>query len=404
MTEVDLYTNPAAMEPMFPDEEALEDLVIGVIRESAALSRMLHPTTRGPVVEMLRTINSYYSNLIEGHGTHPYDIERAMREEYSDEPAERALQLESRAHIEVERLIDERIEAELDMNICSPEFLCWIHQELYTRMPDEFRWVEDPKSGERMEVVPGALREHNVVAGRHVAPAHEAVGRFLARSSEVYNPSSLGDTRRVLAFAASHQRLLWIHPFPDGNGRVARLYTHAYAHKAGIASRGLWTVSRGLARRHEAYVVALEAADAGRWDDYDGRGNLSERGLNEFCKFFLETCRDQITYMSTMLDLRNLDRRIRGYVQLRFAGVVDEPKLRPEAEYLLTAAMHLGGIERREVSRLSGLGPRTARSLVSELTKEGLLYSDTPKGTLKLGLPMTAAEYYFPRLYSGSEA
>lgn len=57
-----------------------------------------------------------------------------------------------------------------------------------------------------------------------------------------------GKAKRVLAMATAHHRFNWIHPFPDGNGRVSRLMSHAMAHKAGIGAHGLWSISRGLAR------------------------------------------------------------------------------------------------------------------------------------------------------------
>jgi Fic family protein len=52
-------------------------------------------------------MNCYYSNLIEGHDTHPRDIDRALHKDYSTEPRKRALQLEAVAHIEVQKAIDE---------------------------------------------------------------------------------------------------------------------------------------------------------------------------------------------------------------------------------------------------------------------------------------------------------
>ena len=51
-------------------------------------------------------MNCYYSNLIEGHDTHPHDIERALiQADYSIDPAKRALQYEAVAHIEVQQII-----------------------------------------------------------------------------------------------------------------------------------------------------------------------------------------------------------------------------------------------------------------------------------------------------------
>ena len=72
---------------------------------------------------MFRSINSYYSNLIEGHNTHPVDIERALREDYSADPAKRALQLESRAHIELQEAIEKRLAHEPELQICCCRFL-----------------------------------------------------------------------------------------------------------------------------------------------------------------------------------------------------------------------------------------------------------------------------------------
>lgn len=395
-----IYTSPTSMEPLFPERGALEDRVLEVVREAAALGGALHPMTRRRVVEMLRTINSYYSNLIEGHGTHPYDIERAMEGDYSEEPAERALQQEGRAHVEVDRLVEERLDADTAANPCAASFLRWIHAEFYGRMPDELRRVDGVSSTDTLPVEPGALRDREVVAGRHVAPSHEALSAFLDRFAEAYRPDRLGEIERVLAFAASHHRLLWIHPFLDGNGRVARLFSGAYAQRAELGGHGLWTVSRGLARDRSAYMRALAGADADREDEYDGRGNLSRRGLTAFCRYFLDTCLDQIRYMGSVLDLEGLEDRVEGYVHLRSEGMIPgRRELRVEAKHLLVEVLRGGELRRGEAGRVTGLHPRTARDVVSGLVEEGLLWSKTPKGALRLGLPMHAVEYWFPRLF-----
>jgi hypothetical protein len=85
-----MYHKPAHMEPLLPSGATeLEDLAREVVSRSAALGGQLHQVTQQAVVELLRLINSYYSNLIEGHSTHPIDIERAMRSEYSSDPSKR---------------------------------------------------------------------------------------------------------------------------------------------------------------------------------------------------------------------------------------------------------------------------------------------------------------------------
>jgi hypothetical protein len=57
-------------------------------------------------------MNSYYSNLIEDHSTHPLDIERALRKDFSKEPAKRVLQMESAAHVATQAAIEDRLATE----------------------------------------------------------------------------------------------------------------------------------------------------------------------------------------------------------------------------------------------------------------------------------------------------
>ena len=102
-----MYDRISHMEPLFPfGDPGLEDMAREIVGRSAALGNCLNPLSQRPVIELLRLINSYYSNLIEGHSTHPVDIERAMGNDYSGEPAKRDLQLESIAHVDCQRKIE----------------------------------------------------------------------------------------------------------------------------------------------------------------------------------------------------------------------------------------------------------------------------------------------------------
>ena len=112
--------------------------------------------------------------------------------------------------------------------------------------------------------------------------------------------------------AAAHHRILWIHPFLDGNGRVARLISHALFRRQGVGS-SFWAVSRGLARNVTDYKGLLMAADRPRTGDTDGRGKLSEEALFQFCRFFLKVSIDQVRFMQSILDPTNLLRRIELY-------------------------------------------------------------------------------------------
>jgi Fic family protein len=402
MSEDLLYSRISHMEPMLPDygrNGELSNLAIEVMRRASSLSARLHPVTRRGVVELVRSMNSYYSNLIEGHHTHPADIERALAKDFSNETAKRAMQMESAAHVEVQRLIEQRLERDHDLDIWGADFLCWIHKEFYDRLPAEFLVLKTDQGEKRVE--PGQLREDEVTVGHHLAPAASSLKSFLTRFKEVYGGKGLNQTDSIVAVAASHHRLAWIHPFLDGNGRVTRLFTHAFLIKTRIDGHGMWTVTRGLARNREAYLAALAGADAHRQGDYDGRGSLSDKGLQDFCSFFLRVALDQIEYMSGLLELDGMMKRIEGYV----ARQVHLGELQAESFNLLREAFLRGEIPRGEAARITGKPERSARRILKDLVNKSLLISDSEKGPVRLVFPAKVAAYYFPFLYpEGVEA
>jgi Fic family protein len=179
----------------------------------------------------------------------------------------------------VQRIIDR---GEAPAPVVSVEFILWVHREFCSRLPEDLLWVENPQTHERQRVVPGELRKQQVRIGRHIPPAATELQAFLARFAEVYASPGLSRLRKIIAVAASHHRLAWIHPFLDGNGRVARLFSHACLRELGIRSE-VWAISRGLARSVAEYKSQLMAADEPRRGDLDGRGNLTQAGLVEFC-------------------------------------------------------------------------------------------------------------------------
>jgi len=123
------YDKISYMESLLPvGDFGIEDKSREIVARSAALGGHLHPISQRPIMELLRIINSYYSNLIEGHSTHPVDIERAMRHDYAEDPAKRDLQLESQAHVNCQMKIEERLRSEPDLNVASAEFITWVHK------------------------------------------------------------------------------------------------------------------------------------------------------------------------------------------------------------------------------------------------------------------------------------
>ena len=391
---VELYDNVSAMEPMMPSEpmsRELEDMAVDVHRKASALAGRVHPSVALAIGDLVRSMNCYYSNLIEGHDTHPRDIDRALAEDFSVEESKRNLQKEAKAHITVQRMIDE---GALRSEIVSKKFICEIHERFYVNMPESFCQVGNPDTGEQVRIVPGAIRAHTVSVGRHVPPSHDALENFLGRFATAYLPDRLSKTRQVVAAAASHHRLLWIHPFVDGNGRVARLFSHAYLREIDVGS-SLWSVSRGLARHHEEYKRRLARADMVRQGDWDGRGNLSHDSLIEFCRFFLLLCIDQMDFMSDLLELGRLLPRMEAYVQ----DEVREGRLPGGAFVILREVIHQGEVRRGNIGGLIGRSSRHASTILKALTEAGLLASDGPKKPVRIAFPSRVVDAWFPRLY-----
>lgn len=384
-----------SMEPLLPskaDCEPLEDLAVELLKKASHFAGTLNPVVRHSVGDLVRSMNCYYSNLIEGHDTRPRDIDKALSEEYSSEPEKRSLQKEAVAHIAVQKMIDD--EQAPDIEPLSSAYAKWIHKEFCSRLPDDLLWVENADSQEKIRVVPGQFRDGEVSVGRHVPPHHEQLDAFLKRFDDAYSAGNLSGLYQVIAIAASHHRFAWIHPFYDGNGRVIRLMSYAALKKIEVGSE-LWSVARGLARNKEEYKALLQAADSPRQGSYDGRGSLSQKALIAFCALFLKTCIDQVEFMSDLLDFSKLSVRIERHID----EMVAFRELPKRSFPLLREALIAGQFERGKVSEITGLKDRSARDVLYALTRKGLLVSDSPRGVVRLGFPIDAVERWFPKLY-----
>lgn len=386
--------NPRFMEPLLPPEgtKVLEDLAVELVSAAAGLAGKLSDDTVRAVSALIRSMNCYYSNLIEGHQTHPVDIERALKGDYSSEPRKRELQREAFAHIEVQAMIDSQSRGAAE--VARADFIIWLHREFCSRLPAELLQNRDPKTGKEVAVTPGEFRNNEVLIGAHLAPVASELPNFMRFFEDRYQVASLSRVMQIIAVGASHHRLLWIHPFLDGNGRVARLFSHAFLKGLGVGN-ALWSVSRGLARNVTEYKARLAEADSWRESDTDGRGSLSQRGLIEFCEFFLSVCVDQVRFMEQLLEPAGLLDRVRRYCAEQL-----ERKAMPKGAFeVLREIILLGPLPRAKVAEVTGYKERQARSVVSALIELELLSAESTRAPLRLHIPHEVVSAWFPRLY-----
>jgi Fic family protein len=388
---------PARIEPCLLDEIGPEllDLVAKPSSEAASLGARLHPRSAEGLAGAVRIMNCYYSNLIEGHNTTPREIAAALADHLAIGEERRNLQLEALAHIRVQCEI-ERLHGQGALpKPASIDFIRWLHRRLYEHAPEAMLIVRGETRELRM--MPGdfwSRPEESVIVGRHRPPSPDYVLAFMQHFEQRYRLAGLGSGSRIMAMAAAHHRLNYIHPFLDGNGRVSRLMSHAMALEAGIGAHGLWSVSRGLARGLRSrgdYKRMMDHADMPRQGDLDGRGNLSRRALQEFTVWFLSVCLDQVTFMRGLFGFDTLVERLRHYAHRR--------DWRPEAVLLIERTLQQGEVPRGDIAAIMGLGERRARDVMRILIDDGILGSDTPKGRVSLRFPLQAIEVLFPSLY-----
>ncbi len=393
---IDRGESLSMMEPLLISENSryraeLTDLAMELVSKSAGFRRSMPVAIQKSLATVVRAMNCYYSNLIEGHDTHPIEIERALRDQYSSDIKKRNLQKEARAHIAVQEWIDTGGINNIN-DVFSQKTITEIHKRFYELLPEDLLWAENPDGTKKMPVIPGELRQQDVKVADHIPISAGAVPRFLSRFESAYG--SLGKTENVLALASSHHRLLWIHPFLDGNGRVARLMSHAATFHM-LDTGGLWSIARGLARHVQQYKDHLGNCDLSRRNDLDGRGNLSEEALAEFTRFFLETCIDQIDFMESLME----PDRLRTRVLLWAREEVQLEKLPLQTTQILEAILYRGEISRGEMSAILNVTDRHARRLISALIKREILVSETPKSPLRLAFPAALASRWMPGLF-----
>lgn len=382
------------MEPLLIGESsrhrgALTDRAVELAAKAAGFRRSLPEGVCTALADLVRAMNCYYSNLIEGHDTHPVDIERALSNDYSTDARKRDLQLEAKAHITVQRWIDS---GGLTGRSVTVEGICEVHRRFCELLPEDLLWVEDPDTGERLRVVPGELRRRAMRVGQHVAVSPGAISRFLGHFECTY--SRLGRADAILAAAAAHHRLLWIHPFLDGNGRVARLISHAMLLET-LDTGGIWSVARGLARNVSTYKGHLARCDLPRRNDLDGRGALSEEELVNFTRFFLTVCIDQVDFMEELVQPDRLRTRILMWAEEE-ARLGNLPH---KAGNILEAILYRGELPRGEVAGLLGTTARHARRIVAALADHRVLASDGPRASLRLAFPAALAPRWMPGLF-----
>jgi len=198
---------------------------------SANLGNRLHPLTAANLADVVRIMNSYYSNLIEGNNTRPRDIERALAGDLESDPARRNLQITSGCR---PRSIGLAARAHC-LSLPSVDSIRWLHREFYRNADPSMLVVSG--AGQDFSMVPGEWRsapDHDVAVGRHIPPSSTRVDEFMRYFADRYQFSTIG-----------HGRQDRVH-----GHRPSPVQLHTPVPRWQRASEPLDESHHGLARRH----------------------------------------------------------------------------------------------------------------------------------------------------------
>jgi Fic family protein len=390
-------------QPLFPEERVVGPLLeraAVLVRECHRLAARAGEPLAAALRPKLRAMNSYYTNKIEGQHTRPADIERALSKQFDADKLQARKQRLALAHMAAETALEAKVAQMSRDELYAPQFVGTIHATLYAALPKAERVTEA-----REPITPGAWRKKAVSAGRHVAPPAIDVAQLMQSWALRYRDLP-GIEQFVVGLACAHHRLLWVHPFIDGNGRAARLHTHLGFFSLGL-THGLWSPMRGLSRTHEQYYARLNNADLPRRNDVDGRGPLSQEELVAFAAYLLDVCLDQVQFMSVMLDLGGLRERMAEL--LRFLAArgwqmgSEKSAVRIDALEALHYVALTGTVERARFMAMTGLPDRTARRVLASLLDWGILDSTSSRAPVSLAVPLKSLRFLFPRLWPEAE-
>lgn len=224
---------------------------------------------------------AHYSNLIENIDSYVEEIEQELKntgQTSHDRVSDHARLITAPVHAR------RSVFSNTDLKcLYSSELLKLVHLSLVSSMPKSACVLDEGAK----QLVGGQFRCDEVIVGKHLAPPPRRIPSLLNRYSAYYDAIGVSDPLRFVAIAAAHHRLMWVHPFLDGNGRLARIHSEWLFYHCANKHPATQNLNREIFKTVDEYRSKLSLADAPRQGSYDGRGALSEKYLIGFCEYFL---------------------------------------------------------------------------------------------------------------------
>jgi Fic family protein len=217
------------------------------------------------------------------------------------------------------------------------------------------KWRDD-RSGP-MQVVSGPIGRERV---HYEAPAAQNVAREMGAFVRWFNGDPDGDP--VLKAAIAHLRFVTIHPFEDGNGRIARAIADMALARSEQSSQRFYSMSAEIRLEREDYYNVLETTQKGDLD------------ITEWLEWFL-SCLDRAFARADDI-LANVLRKARFWQA--HAGAAFNDRQRDMINRLLEGFE--GKLTSSKWAKIEKCSQDTALRDIEDLVNRGVLAKDAAGG------------------------
>lgn len=357
----------------------LMDKAYEICAKSSSLA-CKYPHLNKSFEQIFSIANVYFSNKIKNNPLHVKDIFNALDGNFSQNTHTKNLQFLALYHFHIMQYLHKK--SNEYKSVFSKDFLLHFHKRFYSQLGLEFLLNDNMQAGFfRQKDIPQSLVSFRLI------------DMYINKFDEYYNIDENKIAKVLYALSAYH-RLLWIKPFSSHNGLFFRIYLDFLLQKEKIHGVKLWSISRGIYANLDKYFQAIKYANA---KSNNQKNALSEEGLKYFLNFMLDICDEQINF--TQKILQNLPNKLKNYVFLTQNGLNEEYDLPKKSEVLFEKLLIYKQINRGEIKNIIGKLDRSATYFTKKLTQLDFIYSDTPRGDLKLKLNPHFASKLFPQIF-----
>ncbi len=341
-------------QPKF-DSELVELIIQLETLRKQGITINIYPPLFVQIKEIFHMIESIQSARIEGNRTTISDYVSSKFE-----PAPKTDSIREIQNIEIAiNYVNKCFDESLDFKI-SNKFIKELHQLTTKDLKDE---------GSKES---GSYRSCNVRINKslHVPPNPTAVHGFMQKLIDWINTEDKLQTQ-LLKVAIAHHAFTWIHPFDNGNGRMARIFTYAMLRQYGFKMIYLMNTSAMFCMDRNKYFSMLQQADIG--------GN---NAMLDWCEYVLKGLNTELQKISILMDRKFFIEKI---VQPSINRAFELHYISQEQKKIMELSLYKEGslIKSKDIQEiLKNKTSRQINHLLSKMLNSGLLIKTDPKSRM----------------------